>query len=137
MKKRRWCAWDSNTGPQDGRRRQNHGAMAAIHFKCIFANSKVKEVNTGSAPRDAPTDRANSRPLLPSFTEHFGFFFGHHSYIKITSVASQKGCMPTMITTDGLLPHPLGTLSHLEIITSKAQFKACPESRKQNFFSNF
>ena len=28
-KKLRWCAWDSNPGPQDGRRRQNHGAMAA------------------------------------------------------------------------------------------------------------
>ena len=28
-KKHRWCAWDSNLGPQDGRRRQNHGAMAA------------------------------------------------------------------------------------------------------------
>ena len=28
-KKHRWCAWDSNPGPQDGRRRQNHGAMAA------------------------------------------------------------------------------------------------------------
>ena len=30
-KKRRWCAWDSNMGPQDGRRWQNHGAMAATH----------------------------------------------------------------------------------------------------------
>ena len=28
-KKRRWCAWDSNQGPQNGRRRWNHGAMAA------------------------------------------------------------------------------------------------------------
>ena len=28
-KKHRWCAWDSNPGPQDGRRRRNHGAMAA------------------------------------------------------------------------------------------------------------
>ena len=28
-KKRRWCAWDSKPGPQDGRRRQNHRAMAA------------------------------------------------------------------------------------------------------------
>ena len=26
-KKHRWCPWDSNLGPQDGRRRQNHGAM--------------------------------------------------------------------------------------------------------------
>ena len=27
--KHRWCAWDSNPRPQDGRRRWNHGAMAA------------------------------------------------------------------------------------------------------------
>ena len=27
-KKHRWCAWDTNPGPQDGRRRRNHGAMA-------------------------------------------------------------------------------------------------------------
>ena len=30
-KKRRWSAWDSNPGPQNGRRRRNHGAMAATH----------------------------------------------------------------------------------------------------------
>ena len=28
-KKHRWCAWDSNPGPQNGRRRRNHGAIAA------------------------------------------------------------------------------------------------------------
>ena len=28
-KKWRWCAWDLNLGPQDGRRRQHHGAMVA------------------------------------------------------------------------------------------------------------
>ena len=28
-KKLRWCAWDLNLRPQDGRRRQNNGAMAA------------------------------------------------------------------------------------------------------------
>ena len=31
LKKRWWSAWDSNPGPQDGRRRRNHGAMAATH----------------------------------------------------------------------------------------------------------
>ena len=25
----RWCAWDSNAQPYDGRHRRNHGAMAA------------------------------------------------------------------------------------------------------------
>ena len=29
LKKCRWCAWDWKRGPQDGRRRQNHGAMVA------------------------------------------------------------------------------------------------------------
>ena len=32
LKKHRWSAWESNPGPQDGRHRQNHGAMAATHF---------------------------------------------------------------------------------------------------------
>ena len=35
LKKYRWCAWDSNLEPQDGRRRRNHGAMVATpetHF---------------------------------------------------------------------------------------------------------
>ena len=44
-KKCRWCAWDSNPGPQDGRRRRNHGAMVATFLgikpevapmKCAF-----------------------------------------------------------------------------------------------------
>ena len=28
-KKHRWCGWDSNPGPYDGRRRRIHSAMAA------------------------------------------------------------------------------------------------------------
>ena len=32
-KKCRWCAWDLNPGPQDDRRRQNHGAMAATQAR--------------------------------------------------------------------------------------------------------
>ena len=31
-KKHRWCAWDSNLRPQDGRRIWNHGAMAATQI---------------------------------------------------------------------------------------------------------
>ena len=31
-KKHRWCAWDSNPGPQDGRRRRNHGAMLPYYI---------------------------------------------------------------------------------------------------------
>ena len=35
-KKHRWCAWDSNLGLQDGRHRQNHGAMAATSENIIL-----------------------------------------------------------------------------------------------------
>ena len=31
-KKHRWCAWDSNPGPQDGRCRRNHGAITLIYL---------------------------------------------------------------------------------------------------------
>ena len=35
-KKCRWCAWDLNPGPQDGRRRRNHWAMAAtLNVTCL------------------------------------------------------------------------------------------------------
>ena len=33
---RRWCSWDSKAGPQDGRCRQNHGAMAATKKALFF-----------------------------------------------------------------------------------------------------
>ena len=32
LKKHRWSAWDSNPGPQNGKHRQNHGAMAATYI---------------------------------------------------------------------------------------------------------
>ena len=38
-KKRRWCAWDSNPGPQEGRQRRNHGAMAAS--PCLFCSGSA------------------------------------------------------------------------------------------------
>ena len=39
-KKHRWCAWDSNPGPQDGRRRRNHGAMAATQLRYLLVTTK-------------------------------------------------------------------------------------------------
>ena len=42
-KKRRWCAWDSNLGPQNGKRRQNHGAMAATSFELLFTNDILQK----------------------------------------------------------------------------------------------
>ena len=38
-KKHRCCAWDSNPGPQDGRRRRNHRAMAATPNSYYFFSS--------------------------------------------------------------------------------------------------
>ena len=38
-KKRRWSAWDLNLGPQDGRCRQNHGAMAATYNYSLLTNA--------------------------------------------------------------------------------------------------
>ena len=35
-KKRRWCAWDSNPGRQDGRRERIHWAMAAPPIEELF-----------------------------------------------------------------------------------------------------
>ena len=32
-KKHRWCAWDSNPWPQEGKRRQNHRAMAVAPLR--------------------------------------------------------------------------------------------------------
>ena len=36
LKKRRWCAWDSNPGRQDGRRKRIHWAMAAPLKRLFF-----------------------------------------------------------------------------------------------------
>ena len=35
-KKCRWCAFDSNLGPQESRRRQNHGAMVATQVSTLL-----------------------------------------------------------------------------------------------------
>ena len=41
--KHRWCAWDLNPGPQDGRRRRNHGAMAATRsFTFLLYESQIQ-----------------------------------------------------------------------------------------------
>ena len=48
-KKHRWCAWDSNLGPQDGRHRQNHGAIAAT-LKIFLLCDEIKTVNSSARP---------------------------------------------------------------------------------------
>ena len=49
LKKRSWSAWDSNPGPQDGRRRQNHGAMAATCTRSIVCVDWYDLPTTGYA----------------------------------------------------------------------------------------
>ena len=49
LKKRRWCAWDSNPGLQDGRCKQNHGAMAAA--------LKPSPILQGSAKNPTPSPK--------------------------------------------------------------------------------
>ena len=46
-KKRRWCAWDLNPGPQDGWGRRNHWAMAATQRfeKFVVENEKNSPVH--------------------------------------------------------------------------------------------
>ena len=77
-KKHRWRAWDSNPGPQDGRRRRNHGAMAATPDSfCLFSffsnnilykNGRLqKDSNCSSSEKKASklTTRPLPRPVWP------------------------------------------------------------------------
>ena len=65
-KKRRWCAWDSNPGPQYGRRRQNHRAMAATQHTCLIINPIVHERFATFC-----TSTSTSRPLSRLFSNYF------------------------------------------------------------------
>ena len=47
-------AWDLNPGLQDGRRRQNHGAMAATHF-IPTVKSRMQLAKEGSIGRQSYT----------------------------------------------------------------------------------
>ena len=53
-KKRRWCPWDLNLGPQDGRHRWNHKAMAATlrELNCYIGNViSLKQLTKDMAPK--------------------------------------------------------------------------------------
>ena len=70
-KKHRWCAWDSNLGPQDGRRRQNHGAMAASPKLWIIFNgcSISGSSSTFGGGKDAATAANQDEDLYESIYE--------------------------------------------------------------------
>ena len=46
-KKHRWCAWDLNPGPQDGRHRRNHGAMAATQITTLTQSTTSSKPYAG------------------------------------------------------------------------------------------
>ena len=64
-KKHRWCAWDSNPGPQDGRRRRNHRAMAAtLKFSSWFTTGQQsscsedeKDIHSSNTSKKLETNR--------------------------------------------------------------------------------
>ena len=67
-KKCRWCAWDSNLGRQDGRRRQIHWAMAAPQMRwswrqltTTFENETVKWKLQNDAERQTGIGRDSER----------------------------------------------------------------------------
>ena len=73
-KKHRWCAWDSNPRPQDGRRRRYHGAMAtALQPKLLGGRKVFEQSSTKSWPttdpkrRFASQRRFGTRPALLLF----------------------------------------------------------------------
>ena len=57
LKKRRWCAWDSNPGRHDGRRRRIHWAIAAplvyqlLHVRSYQAQRLLGRVRSTSSKR--------------------------------------------------------------------------------------
>ena len=61
-KKRRWCAWDSNPQPHDGRRRLYHGAMSAALNLFSLAGPKVGKIATSQldVTIDAGAELGNS-----------------------------------------------------------------------------
>ena len=82
LKKCRWCAWDLNPGLQDGRRRQNHGAMAATlgnytlslcfctiqvwpdaRFFCVFWHFQQRKI----CPKDSKIWQSRFKTLLNTY----------------------------------------------------------------------
>ena len=100
-KKLRWCAWDSNPGPQDGRRRRNHGAMAATLSKYNFFTEKMLSSNknkTNSIDRYSVVcllkfRKHDSNPWSGTqpFTYHrFAFTWAFYNFCFFKSLQLQK-----------------------------------------------
>ena len=76
-KKRRWSAWDSNPGPQNGRRRRNHRAMAATPLNECLLFRRLASVWPDWAIFKVPGS-------YPKYLSILGFknccFFGKHIF---------------------------------------------------------
>ena len=79
-KKHRCCARDSNPRPQDGRRRLNHGAMAASPTLQLVPAPKI---NSSNPCQESSLKRYNlltwlyvlNRPIYASFSQFSSFLF--------------------------------------------------------------
>ena len=65
-KKHRCCAWDSNPGPQDGRHRRIHWAIAADH-QCFFLFFLFSSMGLASPPTPIPW------PVWPDWAIYWTF----------------------------------------------------------------
>ena len=79
-KKHRWCAWDSNLGPKDGGRRQNHGAMEATpEFTSLQKEGKQMfyiKIRNGLHMNHTPlVSEATALPTEPNHCPIINFFF--------------------------------------------------------------
>ena len=64
-KKRRWCAWDSNSGPQGGRRRRNHGAFATARYS-FYLPSPFSYLHTIKPPFSLTTHYLSHNITVPN-----------------------------------------------------------------------
>ena len=117
-KKHRWCAWNSNPGPQDGRCRRNHRATATAHMKVflwdeLLGKNQIKLVQrrwiiksvVNYKQRDGETSiQAKFNEFATVYKESIFVFANYFqlSLIKVLiqllhAVITSKTCHPTML----------------------------------------
>ena len=102
-KKHRWCAWDSNPGRQDGRRRRIHWAIAAPlsfiflqdTFHVLFAGSSDKRLTYRICFAQAIAvaswaDRSMSTPEVRSSNAIYSIFNKNYYFQLLTSNKRRK-----------------------------------------------
>ena len=103
LKKHRWCAWDSNPGRQDGRRRRIHWAIAAP-LSFIFLQDTFHVLFTGSSDKRLTyriwfaqaravaswADRSMSTPEVRSSNAIYSIFNKNYYFQLLTSNKRRK-----------------------------------------------